>query len=175
MTSNTILLQEAEASSLDSGVFSWDISSDRFFADSAFAFLFGLKAEETLLGLPISTYIDRVHPDDRARVARSIHHAIITGDPCRQVYRVQALSGQYIEISARGRCFRNPNGEPAQYAGIAVPLSHAMEDSDSLVDLCAEAHRVAIQLGRLEAASLLRDAVYQLNGPPIAKPGPSTH
>lgn len=162
MVGETILARHSQPSSLDSGVFTWDIVSDQFFADSAFATLFGLDPGETLVGLPMERYINRVHLDDKARVARSIHEAVISGHPCQQNYRVQSAKGNFVEIMAFGRCFRNADGTPSQYAGIVFPVAPVVKESDTLHDLCAQAHRAALKSGRLDIARTLRDVLDDL-------------
>ena len=162
MTQQTTWLQKARTSPLDSGVFTWDIATDRFFADGAFALLFGLDPNKTMVGLPMERYMHRVHPDDAPRVARSIHNAIVQGLPCQQNYRVQNLSGQYSEIMAFGRCFRDPDGIPSQYAGIIYPAFPPSSHSNDLQELCSQAHRVAVRNGRLDIAGTMRKVLDEL-------------
>lgn len=155
----TTWLQKARTSSLDSGIFTWDISTDQFFADSAFALLFGLDPEKTMMGLPMERYIKRVHPEDAARVARSIHNAIVQGIPCQQNYRVQSSSGRFSEIMAFGRCFRNPDGTPSQYAGIVHSVSPTISHDSNLQEVCSQAYRAAVESGRFDIASTMRDVL----------------
>jgi PAS domain-containing protein len=162
MASDTILVGKSQPSSLDSGVFTWDIATDQFFADSAFATLFGLDPEATMAGLPMERYINRVHQDDKARVAKSIHNAVVSGYPCQQNYRVQSATGDFNEIMAFGRCFRDIDGTPSQYAGIVYPIAPVMEESSALQDLCMQAHRAALHGGRLDIARTLRDILDDL-------------
>lgn len=168
MADETILVRESQPSPLDSGVFTWDISSDQFFADSAFALLFGLDSKQTMVGLPMERYISRVHPEDKARVAKSIHDAVVSGYPCQQNYRVQSATGIFTEIMAFGRCFRDADGMPSQYAGIVFPVAPIIEDSGTLHDLCAQAHRSALKGGRLDIARTLRDILDDLAEEPSA-------
>lgn len=161
MTRETILARQSP-SSLDSGVFTWDISTDQFFADSAFAKLFGLDPEETMVGLPMERYLNRVHADDKGRVARAIRDAVVSGYPCQQNYRVQSVDGTFIEIMAFGRCFRNADGTPSQYAGIVFPVAPVIEEGTALQDLCVQAHRAALKGGRLDIARTLRDVLEDL-------------
>lgn len=162
MGGEAILARHSQPSSLDLGVFTWDISSDQFFADSAFATLFGLDPHETMAGLPMERYINRVHPEDKARVARSVHDAVVSGLPCQQNYRVQSAAGNFTEIMAFGRCFRNADGTPSQYAGIVFPVAPVIFESETLQDLCAQAHRAALKVGRLDIARTLRDVLDEL-------------
>ncbi|MBO9100715.1 MULTISPECIES: PAS domain-containing protein [Rhizobium] len=162
MAKDKILVRNSQPSPMDSGVFTWDIETDQFFADSAFASLFGLDPSETMVGLPMERYLDRVHPEDKARVAKAVHEAVVSGYPCQQNYRVRSARGFYTEIMAFGRCFRNADGTPSQYAGIVFPVVPVVEESATLQDLCSQAHRAALKSGRLDIARTLRDVLDDL-------------
>ena len=114
-------------------------------------------------------YIKRVHPADAERVARSIHNAIVQGLPCRQNYRVQNLSGRFSEIMAFGRCFRHPDGTPSQYAGIVYPAFTLVSQTSDLQDLCSQAHRAAVNIGRLDIAGAMRDVLDDLGKTPVGQ------
>ncbi|OCJ12891.1 diguanylate cyclase [Rhizobium sp. AC44/96] len=105
----------------DTGLFTWDMNDDLVYADSALAELFGLDPTETERGLPVQTYLDRVHPDDVAALAKQISDAIIAQHPTVQHYRSQKADGSYVRVSAFGRCFRDREDNPIHYAGIVVP------------------------------------------------------
>lgn len=105
----------------DAGLFTWDMNADLVYADSALAALFGLDAAETERGLPVQAYLDRVHPDDVAGLAKQISDAIIAQHPTVQHYRSMNATGSYVRVSAFGRCFRDRNNNPIHYAGIVVP------------------------------------------------------
>ncbi|MFS2151434.1 PAS domain-containing protein [Rhizobium sp. Rhizsp42] len=106
---------------LDVGLFTWDIGNDLIYADSALALLFGLDPALTQRGLPIETYLDRVHPSDRPQLAKQITDAIIAEHPTEQRYRVLDASDVYRYVRAVGRCFRNDADVPVHYAGIVFP------------------------------------------------------
>ena len=105
----------------DTGLFTWDMNKDLVYADSALAELFGLDPRETERGLPVQTYLDRVHPDDIAGLAKQISDAIIVQHPTVQHYRARKADGSYVQVSAFGRCFRDRQDNPIHYAGIVVP------------------------------------------------------
>jgi PAS domain-containing protein len=105
----------------DPGLFTWDLSSDLVYADSAVASLFGLDPSMTERGLPIRTYLERVHPDDRASLAKQISDAIIAEHPTEQFYRTLGLLGKYNAVRVFGRCFRDKTDNPVHYAGVVIP------------------------------------------------------
>jgi len=109
----------------DAGLFTWDLNSNLVYADSALAELFGLDPAETEHGLPVQTYLDRVHPDDAPTLAKQINDAIIAEHPTVQEYRSRKADGSYVYVSAFGRCFRDRNNNPVHYAGIVM----AMDDT----------------------------------------------
>jgi PAS domain-containing protein len=107
---------------VEAGVYTWFVEQDRLFGDTLIAALFGLEAEDTVGGLPLSDYLSRIHPDDRDRTKRLIKQAMIDGQPYHAEYRVMDGSNQAIPVIALGRCFRNPDGTPFIYSGIIHPI-----------------------------------------------------
>lgn len=105
----------------DSGIFNWDVENNVVFADSALATLFGIDPGEAKHGLPIETYLVRVHPDDKAELSQVIAHAIVADVPQQHVYRVMGTDGNYIHVASFGRAFHRKDGSLAAYAGIVVP------------------------------------------------------
>jgi PAS domain S-box-containing protein len=115
----------------DAGLFTWDLESDLVYADSALAALFGLDPSETEHGLPLQTYLARVHPDDVPTLAKQIKDAIIAQHPTFQKYRSRRADGSYVYVSAFGRCFRDREDKPVHYAGIVVPTETVLSDQTS--------------------------------------------
>jgi PAS domain-containing protein len=106
----------------EAGIFTWDISTNRLYADGLVAEYFGLTAAETELGLPQERYLARVHPEDIAQVAEANRYAILTGEPYQLAYRVERSDGSWAEVIAFGRCFYSPGGEPSHFSGIVYPV-----------------------------------------------------
>ncbi|SEH86698.1 PAS fold-containing protein [Rhizobium tibeticum] len=105
----------------DAGLFTWDLKSNLVYADSALASLFGLEPDETEHGLPLQSYMERIHPQDAPALAKQINDAIVAQHPTVQNYRVLSQDGTYIPVCAFGRCFRDRDDVPVHYAGIVVP------------------------------------------------------
>ncbi len=108
------------------GFFTWDISDNILYADGALAGLFGLDAAEAANGLPIEVYLQRVHPDDRPRLARTIRDSIVADRPQYETYRVQDEQGEYSFVTGYGRGFRSRNGDTIRYAGVVVPADRGV-------------------------------------------------
>ncbi|RUL97184.1 PAS domain-containing protein [Rhizobium chutanense] len=151
------------------GIFTWDLATDTVYADSALAILFGLDPKQTISGLPVIKYLDRIHPDDKPFVAKAISDAVITGDPYRCDYRVFDRSGQIITVAAFGRCFRDEAGSPSHYAGIVFQTTdHAQQDD--LTAHCREALKIAQSSGLQATADALEVILKDLAKPTASGP-----
>jgi PAS domain-containing protein len=106
----------------DPGIFTWSLDTDVLYADNLIALLFGLRPADTISGLPLSTYIARIHPEDREIVGQLIAQAVRSGLPYHAEYRVLNADDDPRWVIAMGRCFRDRNGNPSHYAGIVYPL-----------------------------------------------------
>lgn len=126
----TLIVELTNADAADSGIFTWDITQDLVYADSALAELFGLVAEETKRGLPLKTYLDRVHPEDRAYVAKQITDTIVGARAQQSVYRVKGRNGEYVSVIVFARCFRDRNDTPVLYSGMVVLESAAAANNN---------------------------------------------
>ncbi|MFC5757383.1 PAS domain-containing protein [Rhizobium sp. GCM10022189] len=107
----------------DAGIYTWDIVRNLVFADSAIAELFGLDPAATVRGLPLDTYLRRVHPDDQPQLARKISEVLVADIAQQDTYRVQGRDGRYRLVAAFGRAFRDHSGSPVLYSGIIVPAA----------------------------------------------------
>ena len=105
----------------DAGIYTWDIERNLVFADAALAALFGLDPQETVRGLPLDTYLERVHPADKPGLAKVIGKTIVADIPQQQEYRVQGSDGAYRSVTAFGRAFRDRSDNPILYSGMVVP------------------------------------------------------
>jgi PAS domain-containing protein len=105
----------------DAGFYTWDIPDNMLYADSALSALFGLDPDLTEKGLPIENYLERVHPDDRPRLAKTIRDSIVSHHPQQETYRVLSMTGTYVSVASYGRGFRDATGSPIRYVGIVIP------------------------------------------------------
>lgn len=80
------------------------------YADGALADLFGLDPTIASQGLPIESYLERVHPEDKPRLAKTIRDSIIADRLQQETYRVMNSDGDYIFVIGFGRGFRSKVG-----------------------------------------------------------------
>jgi PAS domain S-box-containing protein len=104
------------------GTWTWEVASDRFFADQSLARMFALAMEDARGG-PLQRIVDAVHPDDRTRVLAQIEKALSSGDRFEADYRVSQNDGSWRWVTARGKVERDENGRPTQFPGVAIDIT----------------------------------------------------
>nr|WP_246704039.1 PAS domain-containing protein [Rhizobium sp. P38BS-XIX] len=105
-------------------MFTWPLTDNIVYGDTAIAFLFGLDPAKTLLGVTARRYIRRIFVSDRSIVINLWMQAITTGRSFHVEFRVRDETGHYRHVASSGRCFRNADGVPAHFIGIVYPLGH---------------------------------------------------
>jgi len=158
-------LQLALAATDAVGTWDWDIGEDRFIADAHFAQLHGV--DPALAGqLPISEYLQGVHPEDRAMIARSIKHCITHGTEYAEEYRLLQANGELRWVFARGRCYKDHHGRPMRFLGAALDLTErkhteqALRQSQTELQLIINAMPILISYVDHEERFRLNNAAY---------------
>ncbi len=158
-------LQLALAATDAVGTWDWDIGEDRFIADAHFAQLHGVDpalADQ----LPISDYLQGVHPEDRAMIARSIKHCITHGTEYAEEYRLLRPDGELRWVFARGRCYKDHHGRPVRFLGAALDLTErkhteqALRQSQTELQLIINAMPILISYVDREERFRLNNAAY---------------
>jgi PAS domain-containing protein len=147
----------------ESGVYTWDILDNRVFGDRAVAELFGLDAGMAESGLPLQAYLDRIHREDRPRIARAIRDALTTSVTYQESYRLSRPDGSIVKVVAFGRCFRH-EGEPRFWSGIIYPLPTASGSADALLGHLLAAYDLAESAGEPLAAQKIMEAIGHVDG-----------
>ena len=105
------------------GTWFWDLPTDRFTVDAAFARAFGLDPALGHHGIPLEQIIATVHPDDRDGLMVAINEAITRGGAYAHQYRVRSDDGQYHWIEANGRVEHAVDGTPLRFPGVLLDMS----------------------------------------------------
>lgn len=104
------------------GTWNWDLPTDCFTVDEAFATAFGLDAELGRTGLSLQEVIATVHPDDKTGLAAAIDEAVRRGGAYAHQYRVRRVDGGYYWIEANGRVDHAADGTPLRFPGVLLDL-----------------------------------------------------
>ncbi|MEP3436286.1 MAG: PAS domain-containing protein [Hoeflea sp.] len=118
------------------GAWNWDVSGDRIFTDGRFARTFGLDQEQASNGLPLEEFINRIHPEDRARVADEIVRTIENGGTYSAEYRVIQPDGSVSHVLAQGKLVEGDPGKPTRFPGVLFDIS-----ARRMAEMEAEAQR----------------------------------
>jgi signal transduction histidine kinase/CheY-like chemotaxis protein len=104
------------------GTWFWDLPSDQFTIDAAFARSFGLDPALGHSGIPLEQIIATVHPDDRDALVAAIDAVVARGGAYAHQYRVRRDDGRYYWIEANGRVEHAADGTPLSFPGVLIDV-----------------------------------------------------
>ncbi|OZY58356.1 hybrid sensor histidine kinase/response regulator [Pseudomonas lundensis] len=116
------------------GTWDWNIDQDLFVTDSRFAQMHGIEPQ--LSGqLPITAYLEGVHPEDRGLLTRSIKACLASNGEYAEEYRLLDANGTIRWIFARGRCFSADPGRAQRFMGAALDITERKKTEQALLHL----------------------------------------
>jgi PAS domain S-box-containing protein len=139
---NAERVQLALAAGAIIGTWHWDLLTDRFTVDEAFARAFGLDPALGREGIPLAQIISTVHSDDRAALTEAIDEAIARGGPYAHQYRTRRADGRYYWLEANGRVDKASDGTALMFPGVLIDVEKRRADE-------AERARVTEELRKL--------------------------
>lgn len=104
------------------GTWHWDLPTDCFTVDEAFARVFNLDPALGRDGLSLEQVAMTVHPDDQAALISAIDEAIARGGAYSHQYRVRGADGKYNWIEANGRVECAEDGTPLRFPGVLIDV-----------------------------------------------------
>jgi PAS domain S-box-containing protein len=119
---NALQLDDAlSAGSIGSWI--WDVTNNKVLANKGLGKMFDLTADEVSDGLPLKTFIDVVHPDDKPRIEKLIHDTLKSGNKYEAEYRIVGKKNHERWVIARGRVERNTDGKVVRFPGVMVDIT----------------------------------------------------
>ena len=130
------------------GRWDWDAATDRVRSDAFVALLFNLAPEVAEDGVPLASYVDAIHADDRQRVLSLIRRSAHESGAYLTEYRVISIDGRTRWVLARGRFTSDDSGQPVTGSGILVDItrmrmSEGAFDEGEIDSGCAPLDRAA--------------------------------
>jgi PAS domain S-box-containing protein len=114
-------------------VWDWDLVTNGVCWNEAVCTLFGYARDQ--VGPDADWWIAQIHPDDRDRVATSIHRVIEgTGQFWSDEYRYRRADGSYADILDRGYVLRDADGKPVRMIGAMQDITYRKRAEDALKD-----------------------------------------
>jgi PAS domain S-box-containing protein len=104
--------------------------------------LTGYRLDEA--GPTSAWWLERVHPDDRARVEERFKSTAASGSDFEAEYRFQAKDGRYLDVLDRGRFVRDAAGRPVRIVGSMIDIS-ARKRADAVVQTSEARHRAVLE------------------------------
>jgi diguanylate cyclase (GGDEF)-like protein/PAS domain S-box-containing protein len=113
-------------------IYDWEFATDRLQWGESRLGQFAYEAAEA----PSSgtTWLDSVHPDDRAAVEDEVRHFIVgsAGERWQGEYRWRRGDGGYAYVRDRGYLVRDPSGRPVRMIGALQDLTEARRADEAL-------------------------------------------
>nr|WP_282571916.1 PAS domain S-box protein [Roseomonas acroporae] len=143
-------------------IWDWDLQTGEVLWNEALVDAYGWRPEQVE---PTGDWwIGRIHPDDRARVARGIHEVIDgVGTSWTDEYRFMRADGSHAEVLDRGYLIRGPDGRASRMIGAMLDISErkraeaALRESDDRLRLATAAARIGTFDYRVQTDALVWD------------------
>jgi PAS domain S-box-containing protein len=103
------------------GSWEWEIASDRVAWSSELFRIFGVDPQAD--ALTFESFLDRVHPDDRARVRAEVERALADRRPFEVNHRIVLDNGTERAVHSRGRVVVDATGVPNRMVGTAQDVT----------------------------------------------------
>jgi PAS domain S-box-containing protein len=151
------LRQEAALVAADIGTWTYDLRSDRVYADRNLSAIFG-ATEDGASGGALTQYLDAIHPDDLAGVQAAIEATIAGAGPFESQYRVRSADGGWRHLLARAKVSLGDDGKPAWMPGVVLDISRqkqteeALQASETRFRRLAESNVIGILRYRMDGA-----------------------
>ncbi|MFN3412693.1 MAG: PAS domain-containing protein, partial [Thermoanaerobaculum sp.] len=101
-------------------VYDWNVKTGAISWSRASFDRFGY-APEAMGG--ITTWEERIHPEDRDRVLLLLNRTLTTGEPFEAEYRYLRADGTYAHVLDRGAVERDAEGKPVRMVGAMVDIT----------------------------------------------------
>jgi len=149
LTRSEAYLEEAQRLS-HTGSFGWKLSSGEIVWSQETFRIFGY---DKALSVTLDMVIQRVHPEDRARVQRTLDHASRDGSHFDHEYRLLMPDGSIRHVHVVARAIRD-QADPLEFIGAVMDVTEARKLEEQMHQARAELAHVArvTTLGELTAA-----------------------
>jgi PAS domain S-box-containing protein len=145
------------------GSWEWDVAGDRITWSDGLYEIYGLTPES--FDPRFAARDQRVHPDDRERVAEAVGRALETCGEIDMEYRIVRPDGRVRRVHGRAEVIVGDDGRPARMAGTAQDVTELRAAEEALERTAAELGQRAAELHRVtrRAPGTVRDVEEALS------------
>jgi PAS domain S-box-containing protein len=133
---------------LDAGAMAawqWNIRSSNADWMHGMDALHGLAPQQTRRARTLKGYLALVHREDRQRLRRAMGQALASVSDFQAEYRIVRADRQVRWVEARARILCDENGEPSQFSGVCMDITHRKRtESDLRFLACASAEFASV-------------------------------
>lgn len=119
------------------GLWEWDIPADRVIWTDELYRIYGL--EPGAFAATYEAFLERIHPDDREMVHRTVMEAYESRRPYAFDHRLVRPDGQVRWLHGRGNVDVDERGEPVRLYGVAIDITDRKRTEQFLRDFTANA------------------------------------
>ncbi len=105
----------------NAGIWDWNLGSGDVYYSPRYKELLGYEDDE--FPDTLESFLNRLHPDDRAVRQAALEEHRAHGAPYDYAFRLRIRSGEYRWFEARGKSVRDANGEIARMAGSITDIT----------------------------------------------------
>lgn len=98
----------------------WDLTLDLIYADQNLSRLFSITEADGAAGLPLSRFLEVIHPDDLPLVQRQIDQALRVAGALEADFRIVDAQGLNHWVLARGQVQTDDAGRPVAFPGVLI-------------------------------------------------------
>jgi formate hydrogenlyase transcriptional activator len=150
---------ELSTSAGDLGLWVRDLERGELWANLRMRFLFGFGENQALR---FEDIVDRIHPDDRARIIAEAEHAHQAGVSFEGEFRVVIPEGGERWVAARGRTVDESDRKDARRMGVVFDITEQKQAERDLKAALVEIHSLK---ERLEEENLyLKEEISEVKG-----------
>ena len=145
------------------GSWEWDVARDRITWSEGLYEIYGLTVES--FDPRFAARDQRVHPDDRERVATAVARALETCGEIDMEYRIVRPDGRVRRVHGRAEVIVGDDGRPVRMAGTAQDVTELRAAEEALERTAAELGQRAAELHRVtrRAPGTVRDVEEALS------------
>ena len=158
---------EAVALATNDAVWDWNLDTNVLWWSDGIQKLFGYRPED--VSTKVEWWMERLHPEDKERVVRTIRHAIEHGARTwAGQYRFRRNDGTYAIVLDRGYVILSKAGKPVRVAGGMTDISErrqaekALENSQNQLRALASRMQSAREDERASVAREIHDELGQV-------------